>query len=109
MLRGYCSTKGRNTQVTLFIIIYFKFIFKVKIQALNDSHQIGLCLYNVVILSAVGLTLSLLLADQEVMMYGITSGCLIIGTTLTQVVIFIPKVSSKCCVILISPYLSYSE
>ncbi|XP_060600012.1 gamma-aminobutyric acid type B receptor subunit 1-like [Ruditapes philippinarum] len=64
----------------------------VKIQALNDSHQIGLCLYNVVILSAVGLTLSLLLADQEVMMYGITSGCLIIGTTLTQVVIFIPKI-----------------
>ncbi|XP_045167680.2 gamma-aminobutyric acid type B receptor subunit 1-like [Mercenaria mercenaria] len=64
----------------------------VKIQALNDSHQIGLCLYNVVILSAVGLTLSLLLVDQEVMMYGITSGCLIIGTTLTQAVIFIPKI-----------------
>ncbi|XP_045168365.2 gamma-aminobutyric acid type B receptor subunit 2-like [Mercenaria mercenaria] len=64
----------------------------VKIQALNDSHQIGLCLYNVVILSAVGLTLSLLLVDQEVKMYGITSGCLIIGTTLTQAVIFIPKI-----------------
>lgn len=66
---------------------------KVKIQALNDSHEIGLCIYNVVILSAVGLTLSLLLKDQEVLMYGITSGFLIIGTFLTQAVIFVPKAS----------------
>ncbi|XP_052778519.1 gamma-aminobutyric acid type B receptor subunit 2-like [Mya arenaria] len=64
----------------------------VKIQALNDSHQIGLCLYNVVILSAVGLTLSLLLDDNVVMLYGINSGCILIGTTVTQMVVFIPKI-----------------
>ncbi|XP_052793367.1 gamma-aminobutyric acid type B receptor subunit 2-like [Mya arenaria] len=64
----------------------------VKIEALNDSHQIGLCLYNVVVLSAVGLTLSLLLEDEVVMLYGITSGCLIIGTTVTQLVVFLPKI-----------------
>lgn len=51
-----------------------------------------MCLYNVVILSAVGLTLTLLLGDHDVMMYGVTSGCLIIGTTLTQMVVFVPKV-----------------
>jgi len=66
---------------------------QVKIEALNDSHQIGLCLYNVVILSAVGLTLSLLLDQQVVLLYGVTCGCLVIGTTLTQLVVFIPKVS----------------
>lgn len=75
--------------------IRFRVLFKVKIQALNDSHQIGLCVYNVIVLSAVGLTLSLLLTDQEVLMYGVTSGALILGTTLTQIVIFIPKVSMK--------------
>ncbi|XP_052793470.1 gamma-aminobutyric acid type B receptor subunit 2-like [Mya arenaria] len=64
----------------------------VKIEALNDSHQIGLCLYNVVVLSAVGLTLSLLLENEVVMLYGITSGCLIIGTTVTQLVVFLPKI-----------------
>ncbi|XP_045213752.2 gamma-aminobutyric acid type B receptor subunit 1-like isoform X2 [Mercenaria mercenaria] len=64
----------------------------VKIQALNDSHEIGFCIYNVVILSAVGLTLSLLLKDKEILMYGITSGFLIIGTLLTQTVIFVPKI-----------------
>ncbi|WAR25888.1 hypothetical protein MAR_011592 [Mya arenaria] len=58
---------------------------EVKIQALNDSHQIGLCLYNVVILSAVGLTLSLLLDDNVVMLYGINSGCILIGTTIHAV------------------------
>lgn len=69
-------------------------MFQVTIAALNDSHQIGLCLYNVVILSAVGLTLSLLLGDEDVMLYGVTSGCLLIGTTLTQLVVFVPKVGS---------------
>ncbi|KAL4221902.1 Gamma-aminobutyric acid type B receptor subunit 1 [Mactra antiquata] len=65
---------------------------QVKIEALNDSHEIGLCIYNVVVLSAVGLTLSLLLKEQEILMYGITGGCLILGTTLTQIIIFVPKV-----------------
>ncbi|XP_052793069.1 gamma-aminobutyric acid type B receptor subunit 2-like [Mya arenaria] len=65
---------------------------RVKIEALNDSQQIGLCLYNVVVLSAVGLTLSLVLSDQVVLLYGITSGCLIIGTFVTQMVVFIPKI-----------------
>ncbi|KAH3692853.1 hypothetical protein DPMN_194607 [Dreissena polymorpha] len=64
----------------------------VTIEALNDSHQIGICLYNVVILSAVGLTLSLVLENQMVLLYGITSGFLIFGTTLTQLFVFVPKV-----------------
>ena len=51
-----------------------------------------MCLYNAVVLSAIGLTLSLLLDDQVVMMYGITAGCTLIGTTATQAIIFIPKV-----------------
>ena len=63
-----------------------------KIEALNDSRQIGLCIYNVVVLSAVALTLSLLLEDQVVMMYGVTSGCIVIGTTMTQLMVFMPKV-----------------
>ncbi|XP_052233278.1 gamma-aminobutyric acid type B receptor subunit 1-like [Dreissena polymorpha] len=66
----------------------------VKIEALNDSHQIGLCLYNVVILSGVGLTLSLLLDGQVVLLYGVTSGCLIIGTFVTEIVVFFPKVKA---------------
>ncbi|XP_053389166.1 gamma-aminobutyric acid type B receptor subunit 2-like [Mercenaria mercenaria] len=64
----------------------------VKIKALNDSREIGFCIYNVVILSAVGLTLSLLLKDKEILMYGITSGFLVIGTLVTQAVIFVPKI-----------------
>ena len=63
-----------------------------KIEALNDSRQIGLCIYNTVVLSAVGLTLTLLLEDQVVRLYGITSGCILIGTTATQFLVFIPKV-----------------
>ncbi|XP_053374274.1 gamma-aminobutyric acid type B receptor subunit 2-like [Mercenaria mercenaria] len=65
---------------------------KVKIEALNDSHEIGLCIYNVIVLSAVGLIMTLLLEDKDVLVYVITSGCIQIGTTLIEVVLFIPKI-----------------
>jgi len=52
-----------------------------------------MCLYNVVILSGLGLTLSLLLEEREVLLYGVVSGGLLIGTTLTQLMLFVPKVS----------------
>lgn len=65
---------------------------KVKITALNDSHLIGMCLYNVVVLSAVCLTLNLVLEDRISVRYGIMSGILIIGTTSTQLIVFVPKV-----------------
>ena len=65
---------------------------QIKIEALNDSRQIGVCIYNVVVLSSVGLMLNLLLEDQQVRMYGVTTGCILIGTTATQLIVFIPKV-----------------
>ena len=68
------------------------YILQIKIEALNDSRQIGMCIYNAVVLSAVGLTLTLLLEDQVDRLYGVTSGCILIGTTATQLIVFIPKV-----------------
>ena len=52
-----------------------------------------MCIYNVVILSAPGLLLSLLLVQDQITLYGATSICLIIGTTLTELVPFAPKVT----------------
>ena len=66
---------------------------QVKIEALNDSRQIGMCVYNVVVLSAVALMLTLLLQEQVAMVYGVTSGCVLIGTTTTQFIVFLPKVN----------------
>jgi len=67
---------------------------RVHIAALNDSHQISyLYIYNVVILSTPGLLLSLLLVQDQITLYGATSICLIIGTTLTELVPFAPKVT----------------
>ena len=66
-----------------------------KLEALNDSRLIGICLYNVVVLSAVSLTLNLVLEERVGLIYGINSGVLIIGTTATQLVVFIPKVTQS--------------
>ena len=51
-----------------------------------------MCLYNVVVLSAVGLLFAILLEEKIIIVYAIASTCVIIGTTLTQTIIFVPKV-----------------
>ncbi|XP_071846264.1 gamma-aminobutyric acid type B receptor subunit 2-like [Apostichopus japonicus] len=66
----------------------------VNIPALNDSRFIGLCIYNVVIFSALGLPLSILLADNSDYTYGIIGGLIIFCTTLTLCLLFLPKVAS---------------
>ena len=83
----------RRHKLIEIIIIIIIIILQVKITALNDSHLIGMCLYNVVVLSAVCLTLNLVLEDRISVRYGIMSGILIIGTTSTQLIVFVPKVS----------------
>ena len=66
-----------------------------KIPALNDSKEIGMCIYNVVVLSVVTLVLSLALKDNVTMKFATVSLFMIIGTTMTQCLIFVPKVSQN--------------
>lgn len=51
-------------------------------------------MYNVVVLSALCLTLNLVLEDHADLSYGILSAILVTGTTTTQLVVFIPKVNT---------------
>ena len=60
-----------------------------------------MCLYNVVVLSAVGLGCSLVLEDNIVVTYGVASTCVIIGTTLTQTIVFVPKVNISFYVVFV--------
>ena len=75
----------------------FVFYWQVSIEDLNDSHLIRLCLYNVFVLSAVGLTFTLILEGNVVLIYGIVSSCVVIGITLTEAIIFVPKVCTYTC------------
>ena len=52
-----------------------------------------MCIYNVVILSIVTLVLSLALRDNVTMKFVTVSMFMIIGTTMTQCLIFVPKVT----------------
>lgn len=64
------------------------------IPALNDSHYIGMCIYNVMVLSVLGVVLGFVLQDQVTLNYTLTSAFLLLGTTVTQLIIFIPKVTT---------------
>lgn len=72
-----------------------KFPPQVKIAALNDSQYIGMCIYNVAVLSLLGVVLAFALTDQVDLAYIFTCGTIILGTTSTQLIIFIPKVRGK--------------
>ncbi|ELU13426.1 hypothetical protein CAPTEDRAFT_196516 [Capitella teleta] len=67
---------------------------KVKVEALNDSKYIGLCIYNVVVLTVMGVAVQYVSNDAINVSYGFTSGLILLGTTLTQTIIFGPKVWS---------------
>ncbi|ELT90594.1 hypothetical protein CAPTEDRAFT_145194 [Capitella teleta] len=66
---------------------------KVKMEALNDSKLIGVCIYNVLILSVLGTAIGFILDADPNMNYGFRSGIVLVGVILTIVIMFVPKVS----------------
>ena len=68
---------------------------QVKLDALNDSKQIALSIYNVVVLSLLGAVISLAVDDDVNVTYGAISTLQIIGTMITINTVFMPKVSLK--------------
>ncbi|XP_041350845.1 gamma-aminobutyric acid type B receptor subunit 1-like [Gigantopelta aegis] len=62
----------------------------VSMDGLNDSKMIGICIYNVVVLSFLNVCISMTISNID-LKYGLTSVIVIIGTTVTQCLIVIPK------------------
>ena len=69
----------------------------VTIPALNDSRYIGMSVYNVVVLSIIGAIVAIALDGSMYYEapYAISSLCLIVCTTATLLLVFVPKVRSK--------------
>ena len=65
--------------------------FQVEVEALNDSKLIGVCIYNIVLLSVVGTAVSFTIQDDINMMYGFISSVINTGTMVTSSILFIPK------------------
>ncbi|CAD5120252.1 DgyrCDS8822 [Dimorphilus gyrociliatus] len=64
----------------------------VKIPALNDSHYIGMNVYNVVLTSAIVVALSSILADRPTLCYAVVSGLIVVSTTSSLALLFLPKI-----------------
>ena len=66
----------------------------VTIPALNDSKYIGMSVYNVVVLSIIGAIVAIALDGSMYYEapYAISSLCLIVCTTVTLLLVFVPKV-----------------
>ncbi|XP_055597604.1 gamma-aminobutyric acid type B receptor subunit 2 [Uranotaenia lowii] len=63
----------------------------VKIPALNDSQYIGISVYSVVITSASVVVLANLLYERVTLAFAITAGFILISTTATLCLLFLPK------------------
>jgi len=66
---------------------------KVKIAALNDSHHIGMAVYNVFIVCIIGVPMAIYSEKQEyeISFYVITV-CIVFCTTVTLCLVFVPKI-----------------
>ncbi|XP_059152389.1 gamma-aminobutyric acid type B receptor subunit 2-like [Physella acuta] len=67
---------------------------KVSCPELNDSKWIALCIYNVVVLSPVGLVVVMATEDKPEVNYALESCILILITTMTECLVFVPKILS---------------
>ena len=69
----------------------------VTIPALNDSKYIGMSVYNVVILSAIGTTVSMVLKETKHydLLHALVSVVVLLSTTVTLTMVFLPKVIKK--------------
>lgn len=68
-----------------------------KIPALNDSRYVGMSVYNVVILSVVGVpaALQLMIEHGQNATFGLTAGFVLFCTTVTLCLVFVPKVKNR--------------
>uniref|UniRef100_A0A1I8BCH0 G_PROTEIN_RECEP_F3_4 domain-containing protein n=1 Tax=Meloidogyne hapla TaxID=6305 RepID=A0A1I8BCH0_MELHA len=64
----------------------------VNVPALNDSKYIGIAVYAIVVMCAVGLALALILQEHLNEAFGLISIFIIFGTTLTLCLVFVPKI-----------------
>ncbi|XP_077992061.1 gamma-aminobutyric acid type B receptor subunit 2-like [Glandiceps talaboti] len=66
---------------------------KVQIPGLNDSKQIGFCVYNVMVMSVLTITISNVLDDRQAdIRYCMVASCIILCNTATLGLVFVPKV-----------------
>ena len=68
----------------------------VTIPALNDSKYIGMSVYNVVILSSIGATVSMVLKKTQYyeLLHVLVSVVVLLSTTVTLTMVFLPKVNT---------------
>lgn len=63
----------------------------VKIPALNDSRYVGMSVYNVVILSVVGVPAALMIEHAQNATFALTAAFILFCTTVTLCLVFVPK------------------
>ncbi|XP_070563127.1 gamma-aminobutyric acid type B receptor subunit 2-like [Ptychodera flava] len=64
------------------------------VEGLNDSKQICVSVYNIVVLCVLGLTVNLSVKDNPTLTYGFTAIIIVISTSFTVCLIFVPKIKA---------------
>ncbi|XP_033640706.1 gamma-aminobutyric acid type B receptor subunit 1-like [Asterias rubens] len=103
-VRNLCESKNQIYWIgALYVIDGLLMIFgaflawetrKVTIPALNDSKYIGICVYNVLILSFIGAPVSFVLEERNAH-YAIVASIVWLATTFTLCVVFVPKIKMR--------------
>lgn len=70
-----------------------------KIPALNDSRYVGLSVYNVVILSVVGVPAVFMIEHAQNVTFALTAVFILFCTTVTLCLVFVPKVNTTLSLI----------
>ena len=68
---------------------------KIKMDELNDSQAIAVCIYNVFLLSLLAIVCNFALGSLPTFRYTINAALLLGATTATQLLLFVPKIKQR--------------
>lgn len=66
----------------------------IKIASMNDSKEIAICIYNVILLCGVAIAVYIMTPMHSGITYGISGGLILYCTTSSLCILFAPKVSN---------------
>ena len=93
LLIGICCYKGVLLLIGIFLAWQLK---STKIQVQNEAKQIAIAIYNVFAVSIIGVICVSVLLNTKLhqALYAIVAICILICTTFTLLLVFVPKVST---------------
>ncbi|RDD36457.1 Gamma-aminobutyric acid type B receptor subunit 2 [Trichoplax sp. H2] len=92
----FVTTISLNAVILLFGAFLAYETRNIKITSMNDSKEIAICIYNIILLCGVAIAVYITTPKHSGITYGISGGLILYCTTSSLCILFVPKIVRNC-------------